>query len=71
VRKLHEKDVAVVELPLAAVRAAAGRMEPTVVEEALQHLVAKGRLVRTKAAGSITRTTHPSCRRRTASAARR
>jgi len=51
VQKLHEKDVAVVELPLAAVRAAAGRMEPTVVEEAIQHLVSKGRLVRTKAGG--------------------
>jgi selenocysteine-specific elongation factor len=44
---LHAKDPAVDNLPLAAVRAAVGRLEPTVVEEALQHLLAKGRLVRT------------------------
>ncbi len=51
VQKLHEKDVAVPELSLAAVRAAAGRMEPVVVEEAIGHLVSKGRLVKTASGG--------------------
>ena len=47
VKGLHEKDAAIDNLSLAAVRSALARMEPTVVEEALQHLLAKGRLVRT------------------------
>ncbi len=51
VQKLHEKDVAVPELSLAAVRATAGRMEPAVVEEGIAHLVAKGRLVKTPSGG--------------------
>lgn len=47
VRKMHEKDTAVDNLSLAAVRVALGRMEPTVLEESLQHLIEKGRLLRT------------------------
>ena len=47
VKKLHEKDVALDNLPLSMVRSAAGRMDSTVLEEALQHLLSKGRLLRT------------------------
>ncbi|MDA1196151.1 MAG: SelB C-terminal domain-containing protein, partial [Planctomycetota bacterium] len=57
VRKLHERDTAVDSLPLADVRAALGRMEPAVIEEALQHLVSKGRLVRT-ATGNVRHRDH-------------
>lgn len=47
VRRLHARDPALDALPLSAVRAALQRVEPAVLEEALAHLVAKGRLVRT------------------------
>ena len=46
VRKMHEKDRAVDNLSLAAVRAAVHRVEPVVLEEAIDHLIAKGRLLR-------------------------
>jgi selenocysteine-specific elongation factor len=46
VRKLHEKDTAVDNLPLAAVRSALSRVAPVVLEESLAHLMAKGRLIR-------------------------
>ncbi len=49
VKRLHAKDTAVDALALAAVRSAMGRQEPQVLEDALAHLVEKGRLVRTPA----------------------
>jgi selenocysteine-specific elongation factor len=45
--RLHAKDEAVDNLPLSAVRSAMGRVEPTVLEEALKGLIDQGRLVRT------------------------
>ncbi len=57
VAKLHIKDRAQASLPLAMVRAAVGRMDPTVMDSALQHETAKGTLVRTDA-GQIRHRSH-------------
>lgn len=46
VAKLHEKDKAMGSLTLAAVRAAAGRTDPAVLDAAVEALVAEGTLVR-------------------------
>ena len=59
VRKLHAKDSAVDSLPLATIRSALGRAEPVVLEQALDHLLAKGRLVRT-ATGNVHHKDHSS-----------
>ena len=59
VKKLHAKDEAVDSLSLADVRAALGRMESAVVEEVLQYLTAKGRLIRTEA-GTVRHKDHSS-----------
>jgi selenocysteine-specific elongation factor len=59
VRDLHARDAAVDSLPLSAVRSAVGRMEPTVLEDGLQHLIAKGRLVRARG-GNVRHREHSS-----------
>jgi selenocysteine-specific elongation factor len=59
VRRLHQKDAAVEALPLAQVRASLGRVEPSVLEDAIEGLVTQGRLVRTPA-GDVRHASHAS-----------
>ncbi len=59
VRKLHEKDAAVDALSLAAVRSAAGRTEPVVLDTVLDRLTAAGTFVRT-ADGNVRHKDHSS-----------
>lgn len=47
VKGIHEKDRALDSLPLATVRSAMGRVEPVVLDAAIDHLLFKGVLVRT------------------------
>ncbi len=44
--RMHAKDRALESLPVSAVRTAAGRLPPPVLDAALEHLVSSGRLVR-------------------------
>jgi selenocysteine-specific elongation factor len=59
VKALHEKDVAVGSLALSAVRTASGRLEPTVLDAAVEALTARGALQRTPT-GSVRHRAHSS-----------
>jgi selenocysteine-specific elongation factor len=59
VQKLHAKDPAQDGLPLAAVRSAAGTLDPVVLEAALERLAEKGALVKT-ATGNVRHKSHAS-----------
>jgi selenocysteine-specific elongation factor len=59
VKKLHAKDPAQESLPLAAVRTALGKLDPVVLDAALERLVEGGELVRT-ATGTVRHRTHSS-----------
>jgi selenocysteine-specific elongation factor len=50
-RRAHEKDPALAHLPVSTVRTAAGRLEPAVLDAALDHLVREGRLRRDPTGG--------------------